>query len=166
MTDTSQNAVLGRITPQPIRRVMAAGFTGMLGLMLLLIAGTTPPRDLPYLAILLVCGVGSLWLSWRIWQATGRVLELTMEELREEDGETLCRVDDIANVDRGFFAFKPAGGFVIRLKTRAPRAYVPGLWWRSGRTLMVGGATAGGEAKSVADLIRVLLAERELRADS
>lgn len=155
--------VLARISPHPIRRTLAVGFSGLLGLILIYIAAASPPRDLVWLAFLVVMGAGMLWLSWRQWQATARTLELTREELREtgDGGRVLARMDDVVAVDRGFFAFKPASGFRVRLKEKRPRAYAPGLWWRSGRTLMVGGATSGAEAKTVADLMKVMLAERD-----
>lgn len=152
--------VIERITPNGPRRVVATGMLGLLGSLLLLIAVTTPPVSTAWLLFLVAIGAGALWLSWMIWSASAVVLELTREELREENGRVLARIDNIKSVDRGFFAFKPAAGFRISLHERRPRATAPGLWWRRGRMVMVGGVTSGSQTKSVADLISVMLAER------
>lgn len=160
LRDGDPDEVIERITPQPLRRSLATGFTGVLGTLLLYLAAAFPPVDLGFLVLLVGLGAGTLFLSYRIWQATGEVIELTRHELREESGRVLCEIDNVALVDRGFFAFKPASGFIIKLKSpMPPRVYAPGLWWRSGRLLMVGGATAGRQAKSVADLIKVMIAD-------
>ena len=87
------------------------------------------------------------------------VLELTRSDLRETGGRVLARIDNIARVDRGFFAFKPAAGFRLTLKEPMEAAYAPGLWWRRRRMLMVGGVTSRAQTKAVADLITILLAQ-------
>ncbi|MDG4647417.1 hypothetical protein P6F26_03085 [Roseibacterium sp. SDUM158017] len=158
---TDPDEVLVSITPKPARRVFAAGVTGILGLILVYLAAAHPPADLVWLAFLVLLGALSLWWSWRVWQATGVVLQLTRRELREEGGRQLCAIDNVDRVDNSAFAFKPAAGFLVHLKEPAGRAYAPGLWWRAGRRVAVGGATARGEGKAVAELIKVMLAERE-----
>jgi hypothetical protein len=90
-------------------------------------------------------------------------LELTRTELRETGGRVLFTLDEVDSIDRSIFAFKPAGGFLVRLKARTSRGrvYAPALWWRSGKRVAVGGATAGSQAKPVADLIRIIVAEQQ-----
>jgi hypothetical protein len=73
----------------------------------------------------------------------------------------LARIDDVVAVDRGMFAIKPSNGFMLKLKTPAPRAWHPGLWWRLGRRLAVGGVTPGSQTRPVADIISVMIAERQ-----
>jgi hypothetical protein len=157
--------VLLTIDPHPIRRVFTTGVTGVLGTLLLYLAATHPPANLLWLAFLLLTGAGSLYLSWRVWTATAVTLELTRSALRERDGprRTLFTLDEVDSVDRSVFAFKPAGGFLVRLKrpTGRGRVYAPALWWRAGRRVAVGGATANAQAKAVADLVKIMLAERE-----
>jgi hypothetical protein len=154
--------ILAEITPQPLRRGLAVGMMGVLGALVLSVAAERPPQAPGFLVFLLVFGAGALWLAWRLWQASAVTLELTREELREAGpgGRILCRLDNVAKVERGLAAFKPANGFVVRLKSPASRVYAPGLWYRSGRRLTVGGVTAGSEAKSTADLMNVLLVQR------
>lgn len=161
-TDPDPNEVLATIDPQPIRRVFTTGVVGLLGAILLYVAAATPPADLVWLAFLICMGLGALYLSWRVWLATAVTLELTRSQLREAGGRVLFSLDEVDSVDRSIFAFKPAGGFLVRLKapTARGRVYAPALWWRARRRVAVGGATAGSQAKPVADLIQVIVADR------
>ena len=95
-----------------------------------------------------------------LWRATGVALDLTREALRETGGRVLTPIDNIARVDRGFFAFKPAAGFRLTLTDPMPAAYAPGLWWRRRRMVMVGGVTSRAQTKAVADLISIRLAQK------
>jgi hypothetical protein len=156
--------VLVIVTPRPARRVFAAGTTGLLGLILVYVAASFPPADALWLAFLVLTGAICLYWSWRVWQATSVRLELTRQELREAGGRQLCAIDNVDRVDASVFAFKPAAGFLVHLKEPMDRVYAPGLWWRAGRRVAVGGTTARGEGKAVAELINVMLAERA-RAD-
>jgi hypothetical protein len=153
--------VLATIDPHPIRRVFTTGVVGMLGVMLIYVAAASPPADLAWLAFLVIFGAGSLYLAWRVWEATGVTLELTRTELREAGGRVLFALDEVESVDRSIFAFKPAGGFLVRLKspTTRGRVYAPALWWRWHTRIAVGGATSGAQAKPVADLIKIIVAE-------
>ena len=152
--------VLERITPNAPRRAIATGSLGLLGALLLWLSLTNPPVDIGFLLLLLTIGAGSMWLSWRLWQSSGIVLELTRDELREQGGRLIARIDNIDKVDRGFFAFKPAAGFRLALHERMPTVYAPGLWWRRGRMVMVGGVTSRAQSKAVADLISIRLAQK------
>jgi hypothetical protein len=155
--------VLATIDPQPVRRVFTTGVVGLLGAILLYVAAASPPVEPMWLVFLIVLGGGSVYLSWRVWLATAVTLELTRSALREAGGRVLFSLDEVDSIDRSIFAFKPAGGFLVRLKapTTRGRVYAPALWWRSGRRVAVGGATAGSQAKPVADLIRIIVAERQ-----
>lgn len=155
------NEVLASIDPQPVRRVVAVGFIVSLALIVWVVAVMRPPEHFGYMLFLVFFGAGCFWLAYSMWNATGRTIELTRSELREVDGRLLCRVDNVARVDRGAFAFKPAGGFLIRLKApEGERVYAPGIWWRWGRTIAVGGVTARQDGKNVADMMIVMQVER------
>lgn len=160
---TKPDEVIGFIDPRPARRIAAVGAIGLLGLILIYVAATHPPANPGWLVFLVVMGGGCVYIAWRMWVVTAVRLEMTRTELREAGGRTLFTIDEVASVDRGFFAFKPANGFLVRLKTRnaRPRVYVPGLWWRSGRTIMVGGVVSRRHTRAVADLITILLLERD-----
>lgn len=159
--DPDPDEVLATIDPHPIRRVFTTGVVGLLGLLLLYVAAATPPADLGWLAFLVILGLGSTYLAWRVWEATAVTLELTRSQLREVGGRVLFALDEVESVDRSIFAFKPAGGFLVRLKAPTTRGsvYAPALWWRWHKRIAVGGATSGAQAKPVADLIKIIVAE-------
>lgn len=111
----------------------------------------------PTLVLLGAAGIGAgIWL----WRATRTALELTQAVLRETSGRILARVEDIRAVDRGAFSFKPSGGFVLRLEATQPSAWRPGLWWRFGNRIGVGGVTTRRETRQMADALALLVARR------
>lgn len=64
------------------------------------------------------------------------------------------------SVDRGVFAFKPSNGFLVRTRDGAPAAWVPGIWWRRGRSIGIGGLIPAHQTKLVAEVLSVELARR------
>ena len=141
------------------RRVLGVGALAGLGLMLVYLALVQLPSA-GWLFFMLGTGALSLWLAERMWRATGVHLELTREGLRSSDGTMIAPLADVAAVERGVFAFKPSSGFLIRLHGKAPKAWQPGLWWRLGRRVGVGGVTTSSEAKVMAEMMSDLAAAR------
>ena len=86
---------------------------------------------------------------------------MTDEAISDSNGLVLARIEDILAVDRGAFAMKPSNGFTLKLKTKQPRGWAPGLWWRLGNRVGVGGATAAGQSKFMAEQIALRIAGRE-----
>lgn len=155
------NEVLATITASPPRRWLGVGSMVFLGLLLLYIAFARPPA-IEWALFLIALGGGALYLGARMHASTSRVIELTRTELRDDTGGVIARVADIENVDRGFFAFKPSNGFLLRTKTAAgPRVWQPGMWWRAGRQIGIGGVTRGSQTKFATELIVALMAERD-----
>ncbi|MWD27281.1 hypothetical protein E0K89_007330 [Aquicoccus sp. SCR17] len=138
------------------RRVMAVAMLVVLGALLIYLALAGGLAGPVYPLMLALMGAVALWLSVRIWQATSRRLELTREALRESGGEIVVRVEEVAGVERGAFAFKPSNGFVIRMTDRGERRWRPGLWWRTGRRIGIGGVTPGPQGKVMAELLQAL----------
>ena len=149
--------VLATMAASPARRILGAGMLGSLGVLTLYMAMTAPPSP-GWLVFLLVVGAASLWCGLRLWQATAHTIELTTTELRCTDGTLIARVEDLDNIDRGFFAFKPSNGFVLRSKRPAARAWYPGLWWRMGRRIGVGGVTPGQQGKTMSEILAAMMA--------
>lgn len=148
---------LARVTASPPRRVIGAGSMALLGVLLLYVALATPPASLLWLMFLLGLGGFAIWFSTRLWAATAHALVLTPEALCDSDGTLIARLDDIEKVDRSMFAMKPSNGFLVILKTRQARAWRPGLWWRMGRRVAVGGVTAASQTKPFADVLMATL---------
>lgn len=152
--------VVARLYPSVPRRAFAAMVLGALGGILVWIALAHPPEGLGWRLFLLGFGGLTLWGTLRMWQATALGLELTGEELRDSAGRRLARLDEIRSVSRGVFAFKPSNGFLITLHAPGPVAWAPGLWWRLGRRLGVGGVTGRDEARFMAEMLDSLLTRR------
>ena len=156
--DTS--GVYATVHASAIRRIFAFGILLALGGLVIYIALVQPPSPIWFM-FLLGFGVAMLWLAETMRRCTLWVIELTDTEIRATNGFVLARIDEIIAVDRGAFAFKPSNGFTLKLKTKKPRAWAPGLWWRFGRRVGVGGITSAGEAKFMAEQIALrITAER------
>ncbi|MEZ5912450.1 MAG: hypothetical protein R3D84_09700 [Paracoccaceae bacterium] len=152
--------ILATLTPTAPRRIVGTSVLAALGALLLSVASLRTPAAL-WLAILLYAmGAMALFLAVRLWQVTARRLELTAGELREAGGARLAHVAEIRSVSRGAFAFKPSNGFGLRLSAPGARAWRPGLWWRIGTRVGVGGVTSGPEARFMAETIDRLIAGR------
>ena len=108
---------------------------------------------------LAVAGGLALCGANRLYRAASFKISLTDDNIVDSAGRELCRLDNIASVQRGAFAFKPSNGFLIRLKSPLPRTWAPGLWWRFGRNVGVGGVIPASEAKFMAEMISLYLAD-------
>lgn len=153
--------ILVEVDPSGGRRWIGIFMTASLGGLLLYLAFTHPPEAFGWQAFLVGLGVFCLWFAQRLHDATTRKLFLTKTAIVDSDGTVLTTIDDIVSVDRGMLAIKPSNGFMLKLKNPAPRAWQPGLWWRLGRWLAVGGVTNSGQTRPMADIISMMIAERD-----
>lgn len=154
-----QEDVLARVEASTPRRWMGVGMLGIVGTLVIYVALAQPP-ELVWQVFLLVVGAGSLWLAYRMWIATEDAIELTETELRTQSGQLIAKLDQIESVDRGVFAFKPSNGFLVVTRTAGQNAWAPGLWWRLGRRLGIGGMTSAAEAKFMSEALMTLIAKR------
>ncbi|MBJ3761814.1 hypothetical protein ILP92_03505 [Maribius pontilimi] len=150
---------LTELRASPTRRFIGVFMIGALGVLLLWIAVSQPASPL-WRVVLGAGGIGVLWCGFELWRATGGAVVLKPEGLFTETDAPLAPLDQIETIERGAFAFKPSNGFSVKLKTRVPFGWAPGMWWRLGRRVGVGGVTSPGEAKAIAELLQVLMAER------
>lgn len=160
MSQPDNSGLLTTVHASSPRRYFACGVLFLLGGALIYTALTQPPA-LHWLAFLLVLGALALWLGANLWRATELGIVLTQTDLRDTAGTLLARMDEISHVDRGALAMKPANGFTLVLTARHGRGWVPGLWWRVGRRVGVGGVTAAGQAKFMAEQIALRLNGRD-----
>ncbi len=110
---------------------------------------------------LLAAGAACLWMVIRMQRATRHRIELTDHELRDSSGKRLALVADIVRVESGVTAFRPSNGFVVRTARPAARAWMPGLWWRVGRRVGIGGVTPGAQTKFMSNQLALRLAARD-----
>lgn len=157
----ADNAILATVNASAPRRGLGLAVLAGLGAMLIYIAFAAPPAGLGMQLMLIGFGLGALWLAEKMRRATAVRLELTAEALRRSDGQQLARIADIVSIDRGAFAFKPSHGFTVKLTGPAPFAWEPGMYWRLGRRLGVGGVTPGAQTKIMADMIAAMITERD-----
>ena len=157
MFQSDEAGVYAVVQASALRRVFAFGVLFALGALVIYTALVQPPAAI-WLVFMIGFGTGALWLAEKMRRATLSVIELTDTEIRDSNGNVLARMDDIIGVDRGAFAFKPSNGFTLKLKTKKPRAWAPGLWWRFGRRVGVGGVTSAGQAKFMAEQIALRIA--------
>jgi len=148
------------LAPSPGRRAIGVGSVGVLGLLMLWFVATQDPEPQWRLGMAAM-GLGALWMAWRMWQATSGYLVLERDALVSSDGRVLARMDDLVSVARGAFAFKPSNGFTLTLRASGPFAWEPGLWWRIGRRVGVGGVTPGTPARLMAELMQERIAARD-----
>jgi len=160
MFDPDESGVFARVDASIGRRVFACGVLYGLGIVVIYLAMTRPPA-MGWLLFLLALGVGVLIIAERLRRATTIEIELTKTQVRDTTGRILAELDDVRRVERGAFALKPSNGFTLVMKTRGPRAWAPGMWWRMGRRVGVGGAVSAGPAKFMAEQIALRIAQRD-----
>jgi len=142
------------------RRLFAVTVLGVLGALLLWLGLAKPPASIWLQLFLVGLGIGALFLTDRMARATARSIVLQGGELRDSNGVLLCRVDQILRLDRGTFAFKPSNGFLIVMNEAGPRQWAPGMWWRIGRRIGVGGVTPAPQTKIMAELLAGMIAKQ------
>jgi hypothetical protein len=147
------------LTASAGRRVIGVGSVAGLGLILLYLALVQSP-SLGWQVFMVGFGTGALWLAQRMWHATTLRLLLSPAGLTCSDGRVVAEMDEIIGVDRGAFAFKPSNGFMLKLSRKGPFAWEPGIWWRIGRRVGVGGVTPGTPAKVMAEMIQERITQR------
>lgn len=155
---TSEDILLS-VRASTVRRSIAAVILAGIGLMVLQYGLSGSGGGLGSVLALAI-GAFGIWFSFSTWNGTDRTIELTSKGIRETGGPLLVRLEDIQAVDRSAFAFKPSGGFVLKLKSSHRRGWVPGLWWRLGRRFGVGGILPSVQTKLMADLIQEELLKR------
>jgi len=154
-----QDEVLATVQASAPRRWTGVGMLAIVGTLVIYVALASPP-ELIWQVFLLVVGGAAFWLAYRMWHVTVDRIELTHTQLRTGAGQVIADVEDIEAVDRGVFAFKPSNGFLLRTRSKAANNWAPGLWWRLGHRVGVGGMTAAAETKFMSEILSAMLADR------
>ena len=149
------------LRPSAPRRLFGLAIQVGMGAIVIYVALAYPPENALWQIALIGLGVVSLVMAQRGWHGSGIGIVLDADGLRQEDGQPIAALDNIAAVDRAIFSFKPSNGFLITLREPMARAWVPGMWWRIGRRVGIGGVTSGAETKIVADALALMVARRE-----
>ncbi|MDN5788764.1 hypothetical protein [Pseudorhodobacter sp.] len=160
-TTGTEEPVLARLQAAPFQRWAGITIQAVLAVLLVYLAFTGNAQPALLRLVILVLGIGGFVTAWLLWQGTQRALELTRSELRDDSGRVLARISDVREVSRGAFAMKPSQGFTLRLHRGGTFVWVPGLWWRMGRRVGIGGVTASQPSRRMADQITLLLTGTE-----
>jgi hypothetical protein len=150
---------LARLDAVPARRGVAVAVIAGAGGVLML-AGADIAGGVGLLMGL--AGAGVIALAPLVWQATARHVVLTEEGVFTHSGVCLARIAEIEAVITAPFAFKPSNGFSLRLRAPQPRLWAPGLYWRWGRRVGIGGVPAGRAARDMADRLAALVAAHQV----
>ncbi len=157
--DGAEEPVLARLEASQPRRYMGIGMQVVLGGFLISLAISFPREEMALRLLLLVLGGGAFWFAYRMWQATETALVLTKTALRDNRGRLLAEIGNVRELSRGAFALKPSHGFSLVLHRGDKRAWVPGIWWRSGKRVGIGGVTPSQPARYMAELISALIVQ-------
>ena len=162
-TGPATSPVLAEARASGPRRGLALAVLVALGAMLLWLGLTLPEGGAVARLGLILGGAVALTGAEAMRRATRYALILTDRALLEVDadgqpGRVLATLDGIAAVERGTFAMKPSNGFLLRLEQPAGRVWAPGLWWRMGRRIGVGGVLSAPQTKAMAQIIEFRLA--------
>jgi hypothetical protein len=130
----------------------ATGISMMLAMMALLLR-TAFTQGLVAQAMMIAGALAALALAYAMWRGRTDSLNWTEAGLTDSGGRVIAARSDIVAVDRNPMALKPSNGFTLRMTAAQTRSWQPGLYWRIGRRIGVGGLTSPGVAKALADRI-------------
>ena len=157
--------VIAEIKPSLGRRWFGTIALVCAGGLLLAYGALNPQMATGVRVVLALTGLAFLWQAQWNLRVTHLGLYVTRQAIFDTNGKLIVLLANIVEIDRGVFAFKPSNGFLLRLEEPEPAAWAPGLYWRIGRRLGIGGATAPAQNKYLVETLQVLLMERTLGPD-
>lgn len=154
---SSDDEILAVLVPSAARRWIGILTMASLGGLLIWVAAVAQPT-LFWQVAFLAGGLAAVLGAVRMHRATSDRILLTREVLVTGAGEFVASVANVRQVERGAFAFKPSNGFLIRLKEPdGDGAWRPGLWWRRGTFVGIGGVVPGGQSRAMAEVLTALI---------
>ncbi len=154
--NASGQKALAKLSPSPPRRWFGIGVLALLGTLLIYFGVSGLSFDALDL-VAIAAGALILFLAFRMRTSTQSFLVLNAGGLYTNDGITVAEIANISKIDRGLFALKPSNGFLVILKRPMRGSWHPGLWWRLGTRIGVGGVTSPAEGKLMAENLTRLI---------
>lgn len=137
---------------------MGVGFLLLLALTLAFAAWQLHDAALAWRAFVLVLAGFAATQAVALWRSENSGIGLRADGIYcLSTRQRLVALSEIEKVEAGLSLLKPASGFVVRLRSPAPFARMPGLWWRIGRRLGIGGITPKARGKAMASALEELL---------
>lgn len=158
---TEADLVLARLDASQPRRMIGVVVQAALGVVVISLAVSFPREQMGLRIAMLVLGGLVFYGSFLTWRATAAGLVLTASGLRDDSGRLLAELENVREVSRGAFALKPSHGFSLVLHKGMGFAWVPGLWWRIGKRVGIGGVTPSQPARYMAEVISALVVARD-----
>ncbi|WP_116084524.1 hypothetical protein [Tropicimonas sp. IMCC34011] len=155
-----ESEILARTSASRPRALFGTATLGVLAALCFWLALSEPALSLVGRLFVIALAAGALAGAVALFRAGRAELILTREALTDGEGREIFRVSKVVGVDRGVLAVKPSNGFLVRLSEPGGMHWSPGLWWRVGRRVGVGGLTAPSRTKAMAEGLSLLVAER------
>ncbi|MGR3491615.1 MAG: hypothetical protein ACU0DW_06105 [Shimia sp.] len=153
---------IGLLRVSPMRRWLALAM--LFGLVILFGAlAAQPGMDTGWRALIGLASIACLAMAFKFHRATSNDIILRDDGLFETDGTEIATLNNIVTVEKGMFAFKPSGGFGVTLHEARPNRWRPGLYWRAGRRVGVGGVTARHQGRMCAEALQALIDGKPLQ---
>ncbi len=152
------NSIL-KIQPSASRRIFSVLILSLSAGVMIYFAITDPEQSIVLKLILLFLAGIFLWQVQASLRFPNAALILKRDGLYDDQGELICRLSNIALVDRGWFSIKPSNGFLLRLHEKTSIKWLPGVYWRIGKRMGVGGAISPAQTKEFSD--KLLLLQQE-----
>lgn len=156
-TRQDKDKVIAMLAPSPFRRYFGIGGLAALGTIFAYVVMVTGLSSTLATITIVLAAVLSFVLAYRMFVATSDILQLKREGLFTTKNELVAQMDNIEKIELGIFVMKPSNGFLIVLKEPMDRRWQPGLWWRFGHRVGIGGVTSRPEGKAMADAMQILL---------
>lgn len=160
MYDTAEKPVI-YLKPVTAKRYVLLGMLYVLAGILAWVAVFQPPQSPALLVFLWVLAGGGLLLANAAQKATAQGLQLRDGGIYTDAGDLVVSIAEVRKIERGVFAFKPSNGFILRLHSAQKRGWAPGLWWRFGRFVGIGGVTSKIQAEIMSETIAALIGHTE-----
>lgn len=144
---------LQELRASKIRRVLACGVLVVIGGMFWWVGMQDDQMGWPSRAMM--AGFGALWLwgAFELWRGTAGAVILNDTGIVDSSGAQVTSIENIAAIERGIVSMKPSHGMLLKLSESGSAKWVPGLWWRLGARVGIGGLTAKRDTRLFAEAL-------------
>ena len=124
--------------------------------------GKTSLSDFLFLPLILLLG---FWFKNFLKKYSKVGFLINEQGLFNLDKSPICKMHEIDRVDASPYTFKSANGFIIILKTKNSFESVPGLYWKLGKRISIGGLVSKNESKFLAGLLMQFLEKQKCKPE-
>ena len=104
-----------------------------------------------------ILGSAIVYLAFRFANKAKRGIIFNKHGLYELDGKLICLLEEIKEVDTSPYTFKPANGFIIKLRETTNFGWSPGLWWKYNKRMTIGGMISKQESVLASQILKSFL---------